>query len=252
MAEINNVLVQLFDLIEENSGIEFAKFTTNDNSSAGNIKNKEQPYMQGYKNTQDNKVYKYLYDPNLQFDYRFHQRLATIKYKDKNKPWVTLMFTTKEDQPLTNVLSHVYTGYQTFTDEESEERRTYEYKIRRNLVPVQFILISNNASYLYSVTERLSFYFDRFINFHYKDYMQFSDEDEWEFEDVGQATQIRQINFNKLDTEYKGSLVTTGFSFNLVYFVNMYQYQEIRLLERVITEVKIVNMAEPFMICITE
>ena len=252
MAEINNVLVQLFDLIEENSGIEFAKFTTNDTSSAGNIKNKEQPYMQNYKNTQDNKVYKYLYDPNLNFDYRFHQRLATFKYKDKNKPWVTLMFNTGEDMPLTNVLSHVYTGYQTFIDEETEEKRTYEYKTRRNLVPVKFTLLSNDASYLYSVTERLSFYFDRLINFHYKDVIQFSDEDVYEFEEAGQATQIRQVNFNKLDTEYKGSLVSTGFTFNLVYFVNMYKYQEIRLLERVITEVKILGMNEPFMICITE
>ena len=245
MAYLNNTLVQLFDTLELNSGVTFASFTTNETSKQNNIINKNQPYMQQYEGTFDNKIYKYLYDPDLSFDFRFHQRLANISYEDKNKPWATVLFNTKQVKPLTNVLSHTYTGT------EVNEADAYQYTTKRVLVPVNMVIIANDLTYLYTVTEKIATYFDRIINFKYTEHRDFTETFSKDYKVTGMATNIQQVDLTKLDTQNRGSLVTTAFSFDLVYFVTTIP-SAIGLLEKVILEIKVVNQNTPLTISITE
>ena len=108
---LNNALTQLFDDLEDKCRVKFNTFTANDKPMKGGI-NADQEYMKMYQKTEDNRIYKYLYDPDLNFDFRFHQRMARINYRNRKEPWVSLMFNTQTVRPLNHVLSHVYTGIQ--------------------------------------------------------------------------------------------------------------------------------------------
>ena len=112
-----------------------------------------------------------------------------------------------------------------------------EYKFRRVLCPVNFVLISNELSYLYHIMENLAMYFDRWIDFTYKQHLEFSPLTKVDWDLVGQAQNIRQINLEKLDTESKGSLAMIAYSFELIYWNVWTTDERYGLLERVILEV---------------
>lgn len=241
---INNALTQLFNDIEDKCHVKFNTFTANDKPMNKGI-NSDQEYMKMYQQQEDNRTYKYLYDPDLNFDFRFHQRMARINYGKRKEPWCSLMFNTQTIRPLTNVLSHVYDGmeYAEFEVEDKKtgeiitEQRGVEYKFRRVLCPINFVLISNELSYLYQVSEKMAMYFDRFINYTYKLNLTFSPLTTKDYEVVGAARNIRQVNLEKLDTESKGSLSMTAFSFELIYWDVYSDLTNYPLLERVILEV---------------
>jgi len=245
MTFLNNVIVQLFDIIEGNSGVNFATYTANETSKPdNNIINKEQTYMQQYEDTFDKRIYKYLYDPNLSFDFRFHQRLANISYENKKDNWITIMFNTKQVKPLTNVLSSTFSGT------EVTANGAFQFTTKRVSVPVNMVLISNDLSYLYTVTENIATHFDRIVNFHYTEHRTYSDTFSKDYEVPGLAMNIQQVDLTKLDTQSRGSLVTTAFSFDLVYFVTQIP-SATGLLEKVILEIKVVNENTPITISIT-
>lgn len=240
---INNALAQLFDDIEDKCHVKFNTFTANDKPQKKGI-NSDQEYMKMYQESEDNRVYKYLYDPDLNFDFRFHQRMARINYGKRKEPWCSLMFNTNVVRPLTNVLSHVYDGieYAQFQEKAEdgtikETTRGVEYKFRRVLCPINFVLISNETSYLYQVQERMAMYFDRWINFTYQQTLQFSPLTTVNWDLVGAAQNIRQVNLEKLDTESKGSLAMSAYSFELIYWDVWNTDKSYGLLERVILEV---------------
>lgn len=241
---LNNALTQLFDDIEDKCQVKFNSFTANDRPMNKGI-NADQEYMKMYQNTEDNRTYKYLYDPDLNFDFRFHQRMARINYGKRKEPWCSLIFNTQTIKPLTNVLSHVYDGIE-YADFEQENKETgekeivtkgVEYNFRRVLCPINFVLISNEMSYLYQVSENMARYFDRWINYPYTLTLNFSPLTEKTYNLVGAAQNIRQVNLEKLDTESKGALTMTAFSFELIYWNVWSNFKEYGLLEKVILEV---------------
>ena len=120
-AFINNAIAQLFDIIEEKSNVKFATFTASDTQGQKEIAAGERQYMNDKKNNQSNGIYKYLYDPGLSFDFRFHQRLAAAPFEKTSKPWATIMFSTKQVRTLTNILSHVYTRTENFNGVPTQE-----------------------------------------------------------------------------------------------------------------------------------
>ena len=101
-------------------------------------------YMKKYTDTYNRGIYKYMYDPDLAFDFRFHQRLASAPFQKTNVPWATLMFSTKQPKPLTNVLSHHYKSVCT-----AEDGSLHELGIKRLSVPVNVALVSNDMTKLY-------------------------------------------------------------------------------------------------------
>ena len=101
---IKNAIAQLFDELEDKCHVKFASFTASDMQGQKNSAAGTRTYMNDEKNNESNGVYKYLYDPDLSFDYRFHQRLAEAPFEKTNKPWATIMFNTKQVRTLTNVL----------------------------------------------------------------------------------------------------------------------------------------------------
>lgn len=241
---INNALAQLFDDIETKCHIKFNTFTANDRPQNNGI-NADQEYMKMYQQAEDNRTYKYLYDPDLNFDYRFHQRMARINYKKRKEPWCSLIFNTGTIKPLTNVLSHVYDGIEYAKVEELDEKgkkievtKGVEYKFRRVLCPINFVLISNEMSYLLHVAENMAMYFDRWINYTYKQHLKLSTITEVDWDIVGAAQNIRQVNLEKLDTESKGSLAMAAFSFELIYWDIWVLDQSYGLLEKIILEVR--------------
>lgn len=231
---LNNALGQLFDVLEGHSGGQFATFNMNettktDQSSDGDKK----IFMKQYQETHDEPVYKYIYDPDLAFDERFHQRIASISYKDRRAPWCTLMFNTGTVRPLTQV--HSTNKYLTI---QNSDKDYFEIKTKRVRVPVNMVLISNDISYLYSITENLTLFFDRIINYSYCEYVQFPTGTEDEYEKVGQVMDITEVDLTKLDTDSRGTLVTSAFSFGLVYWVTRYP-EQCHVLDRIITDIAV-------------
>lgn len=216
-AYIQNAIAQLFDEIEEKCKVRFATFTASETQGQQNKTTKYREFMSDVENNDSNGVYKYLYDPGLNFDFRFHQRLAAAPFRKTRTPWVTIMFNTKQTRPLTNILSHKY------TEIKYNEGRPYELKIKRVSVPVNMVLVSNDITKLYETTEKVSMYFDRFINFHYDHVITIGDLRYGGFNiyesKVGQAANIREIDLSKFDTEQRGSLVSQAYQFDLVYWV---------------------------------
>ena len=217
-AYLTNAITQLFDEIEDKCKVRFATFTASDSQGQVNIAAGDRLYMNNTPNNESNGIYKYLYDPNLNFDFRFHQRLAAAPFRKTSTPWVTIMFNTKQARPLTNILSHKYTEIK-----YNEEGRPYKLKIKRVSVPINMVLVSNDMTKLYETAEKISMYFDRFINFHYDHVITVGKLDQGGFNiyesKVGQAANIREVDLTKLDTEQRGSLVTEAYQFDLVYFV---------------------------------
>ena len=235
-AYIHNAIAQLFDEIEDKCKVRFATFTASDLQGQKTIAAGTRDYMDDEPNNSSNGVYKYLYDPELNFDYRFHQRLAEAPFEKTSKPWVTIMFNTKQPRPLTNILSHKY------TDIQYKEGTPYMLKVKRVSVPVNMVIVSNDMTKLYNTVEKMSLYFDRFINYHYDHVITVGKLDDGGFEifesKVGQAANIREVDLNKLDTEHRGSLVTEAFSFDLVYFVADPPDTSLHLLKRIILEIR--------------
>lgn len=217
-AYITNAIAQLFDEIEEKCKVRFATFTASETQGQVDSTADQREYMSNIENNNSNGVYKYLYDPNLNFDFRFHQRLASAPFRKTNKPWVTIMFNTKQPRPLTNVLSHKYTE-----TKYNDEGRPFQLKIKRVSVPVNMVLVSNDITKLYETTEKVSMYFDRFINFHYDHVITVGKLNKGGFNiyesKVGQAANIREVDLTKLDTQQRGSLVAEAYQFDLIYWV---------------------------------
>ena len=247
---IKNAIAQLFDELEDKCHVKFASFTASDTQGQQNLAAGTRTYMNDKENNESNGVYKYLYDPNLSFDYRFHQRLAEAPFEKTNKPWATIMFNTKQVRTLTNVLSHKYTRMEKFGD-------TYrEVKTRMVSVPVNMAIISNDMDKLYNTTEKIAMYFDRFINFHYRHVLTFGKVEQGGFEiyeDVaGRAANIREIDLNKYDTTQRGPLVASAFQFDLIYWVCDTPGAEVKLLEKIILEIQMKGSAYKQIITITE
>ena len=208
-AYIHNAIAQLFDEIEEKCHVKFATFTASETQGQKNMAAGTRDYMNDVPNNRSNGIYKYLYDPGLTFDFRFHQRLAMAPFEKTEKPWVTIMFNTKQARPLTNILSHKY------TDIHYHEGTPYMLKIKRVSVPVNMVLVSNDMTKLYETAERIAAYFDRFINFHYTQVLTFGNVENGGYElydeVVGRAANIREVDLTKLDTEHRGSLVSQAY-----------------------------------------
>lgn len=249
-AYIKNAIGQLFDEIENKCHVKFASFTASDTQGQKEIAAGERQYMNDKKNNQSNGIYKYLYDPGLSFDFRFHQRLAAAPFEKTNKPWATIMFSTKQVRTLTNILSHVYKRT------EYVKGTPTQFLTRMVSVPVNMVVISNDMDKLYNTTEKMAMYFDRFINYHYDHVITFGDVNNGGYElyeeVVGRAANIREVDLDKLDTEHKGSLCSQAYQFDLVYWVVQTPGTSLKLLEKIILEVDVLGQKPREIITITE
>ena len=234
---IKNAIAQLFDEIEDKCKVKFATFTASDTQGQQNIVASPREYMNDAENNNSNGIYKYLYDPNLNFDFRFHQRLAAAPFKKTTRPWATIMFNIKQVRPLTNVLSHKYSYI------HWQDGKPYQMKTRRLSVPVNMVIVSNDMDKLYETTEKIAMYFDRFINFHYDEVVTVGKLDDGGFDiyqsKVGHAANIREVDLTKLDTESRGSLVTSAFQFDLVYWIEEAPNTSLHILKRIILELDV-------------
>ena len=249
-AYIKNAIAQLFDEIEDKCHVRFATFTASDTQGQQNLAAGTRTYMEDKPNNQSNGVYKYLYDPGLAFDYRFHQRLAEAPFAKTSKPWATIMFSTKQVRPLTNVLSHIYRRI------EYINGNPVEFKTRMQSVPVNMVIVSNDMDKLYNTTEKIAMYFDRFINFHYDQTIVFGKPENGGYElydnVAGRAANIRETDLNKYDTTQRGSLVASAFQFDLIYWVCETPGTELKILKKIILEIEIKGHPEKQILTITE
>jgi len=236
-AYIKNAIAQLFDEIEDKCHVKFATFTASDSQGQKEIAAGTRQFMDNKPNNKSNGIYKYLYDPNLSFDFRFHQRLAAAPFEKTSKPWATIMFNTKQVRTLTNVLSHIYTRTEYINGTPTQ------FKTRMVSVPVNMVIISNDMDKLYNTTEKVAMYFDRFINFHYDHVITFGDVKNggYEFYEsvAGRAANIREIDLDKLDTEHKGSLCSQAYQFDLIYWVVQTPAASLKLLKKIILEIDV-------------
>lgn len=248
-AYVQNAIAQLFDEIEEKCHVRFATFTASETQGQINKSTKYREYMSDVRNNDSNGIYKYLYDPGLTFDFRFHQRLAAAPFRKTSTPWVTIMFNTKQPRPLTNVLSHKYTDIK-----YDDNGNPFELKIKRVSVPVNMALVSNDITKLYETTEKIAMYFDRFINFHYNHVITVGNLEDGGFNiyesKVGQAANIKEIDLNKYDTQQRGSLVAETYQFDLIYWVVENPNTSLHIIKRIILdiEVKDTDMREEYII----
>ena len=237
---IKNAIAQLFDEIEEKCKVRFATFTASESKGQINKDTKYREYMSDVRNNDSNGIYKYLYDPNLSFDFRFHQRLAAAPFRDTKTPWVTIMFNTKQPRPLTYILSHKYKDIKYDAD-----GNPYMLKIKRVSVPVNMAVVSNDIDKLYETTEKIAAYFDRFINFHYDHIITIGDLCDGGFNiyesKVGQAANIREVDLTKLDTQQRGSLVSEAYQFDLVYWVVEAPEVSLHIVKKIILDLYVDN-----------
>lgn len=249
-AYIKNAIAQLFDEIEDKCHVKFATFTASDTQGQKEIAAGERQYMNDKPNNQSNGVYKYLYDPGLAFDFRFHQRLAAAPFAKTSKPWATIMFSTKQVRTLTNVLSHLYTRTEYINGVPTQ------FLTRMVSVPVNMVVISNDMDKLYNTTEKMAMYFDRFINFHYDHVITFGDVNDGGYElyeeVVGRAANIREVDLDKLDTEHKGSLCSQAYQFDLIYWVVQTPGTSLKLLKKIILEIDVAGQKPRQIVTITE
>ena len=215
---INNAICQLFDEIEEKCKVKFAKFAPSDLQGQRTLAAGEREYMDNTLNNESHGIYKYLYDPNLSFDFRFHQRIAALPFSKTRTPWATLMFSTKQVRPLTNMLSHKY------KKKVLVEGSVFETLRRRVSVPVNMAVVSNDISKLYDTAEKMALYFDRFINFHYIQTLEVKKEEVSRESVSGQAMDIKEVDFIKYDTTTRGSIVAIPYSFDLIYPFHYWLY----------------------------
>lgn len=116
-------------------------------------------------------------------------------------------------------------------------------------VPVNMVVVSNDMDKLYDTTEKIAMYFDRFINFHYDHVLTFGDVKKGGYELYenvsGRAANIREVDLDKLDTEHKGSIVSQGYQFDLIYWVVETPGVNLRLLKKIILEIEIPKGGRP-------
>lgn len=249
-AYIKNAIAQLFDELEDKCHVKFATFTASDTQGQQNLAAGTRTYMEDKSNNQSNGVYKYLYDPGLAFDFRFHQRLAEASFAKTSKPWATIMFSTRQVRPLTNVLSHIYTRTEYINGIPTQ------FKTRMQSVPVNMVIVSNDMDKLYNTTEKIAMYFDRFINFHYDHTIVFGKPENGGYElyenVAGRAANIRETDLNKFDTTQRGALVASAFQFDLIYWVCETPGTQLKLLKKIILEVQMKGYPEKQVLTITE
>lgn len=228
----NNCLGQLFDLLESHmGGIKLASFTMSETERAeqsADYKNKK--FMQQYEQTYDEPVYKYLYDPDLSFDERFHQRIASVGFSKRREPWISIMFNIGSVRTVTNVVST-----NRYTQIQNSDGDYFDIKTKRVRVPVNLVLVSNDTSTLLYATENLALFFDRIINFEYCEFVKFPTGTEDEYAKTGQCMDITEVDLSKLDTNSRGSLVTSAYTFGLVYWVTQYP-EKCQLLNKIIVD----------------
>ena len=234
---LNNCLGQLFDILESHmGGIKLASFSiTEEEREEQNPDVANKKFMQQYKQQFEEPLYKYLYDPDLAFDERFHQRIAAIAYNKRTEPWVTLMFNIGSVRTVTDVQS-----VNKYIQVQNSDGDYFDIKTKRVRVPVNMVLVSNDISTLLYATEHLALFFDIIINFEYCEFVKFETGTEDEYEKSGQCMDITEIDLNKLDTSSRGSLVTSAYSFGLVYWVTQYP-EYCHLLEKITIDVGIKN-----------
>ena len=234
---VNNCLGQLFDLLESHmGGIKLASFSmTEEEREEINPDYQNKKFMKQYEKQYEPAVYKYLYDPDLSFDERFHQRLASISFSKRNEPWVTLMFNIGSVRTVTEVHST-----NKYIQVQNSDGDYFDIKTKRVRVPVNMVLVSNDISTLMFATEQLALFFDRIINFEYCEFVRFSTGTEDEYEKAGQCMDITEIDLDKLDTSSRGSLVSSAYSFGLVYWVTRYP-EYCQLIEKIIVDFGIKN-----------
>ncbi len=234
---LNNCLGQLFDLLESHmGGIKLASFSmTEEERETINQDYENKRFMKQYQSNYEEPIYKYLYDPDLSFDERFHQRLAQISFNKRNEPWVTLMFNVGSVRTVTEVQST-----NKYIQVQNSDNDYFDIKTKRVRVPVNMVLVSNDISTLFYATEHLALFWDRIINFEYCEFVRFSTGTEDEYAKTGQAMDITEIDLDKLDTSSRGSIVSSAYSFGLVYWVT--QYPEFcHVLDKIVIDIGIKN-----------
>ena len=234
---VNNCLGQLFDILESHmGGVKLATFSMNETTKVAqspDASNKR--FMQQYQQQFDEQMYKYIYDPNLSFDERFHQRLASIGFDKRREPWITIMYNTGSVRTVTDIVST-----NQYLQIQNSDGDYFDIKTKRVRVPVNLVLVSNDISTLYYATEHLALFWDRIVNFEYCEFVKFDTGTEDEYEKSGQAVDITEIDLQKLDTSSRGGLVTSAYSFGLVYWVT--QYPEFcHVLDKITIDIGVLN-----------
>ena len=100
------------------------------------------------------------------------------------------------------------------------------------------VLVSNDVSTLYAVTENLTLFWDRIVNISYCEFVQFPTGTEDEYEKTCQCMDISEVDLTKLDRKTRGSLVTSAYTFNLVYWVTQYPVQ-CKLFEKIVFDIAV-------------
>jgi len=202
-----NPLVYLFEKFEDVTGVPFLEFSTEKPDNTLHT----QKYMKQYNDlTNKGTFYKYLYVPDLAFDFRFHQHIAKIQYTERKTGWVTPIFSTGVKNQHTNVLSHVYSHWESF------ESKSNQIRFRRSLIPVNLVFISNDINFLYTYLGKLNFWFDRIVGLEYKQDVLIHSAPQ----NIELSCDIMNIlpkDLSKLDTSRKGSLVTAAYTFDINY-----------------------------------
>ena len=193
----------------------------------------EKVYMKKSAEQHDEQVYRYIYAPNLSFDDTFYQRISSVGFDDRREPWVSIMFSTGPVKSLTEVFS--YNMYRTIKNSDND---FFDIKTKRVKVPVNMVLVSNDVSTLYAVTENLTLFWDRIVNISYCEFVQFPTGTEDEYEKTCQCMDISEVDLTKLDRKTRGSLVTSAYTFNLVYWVTQYP-EQCKLLEKIVLDIAV-------------
>lgn len=231
---LNNCLGQVFDVLEGHAKVKWATFTMNEAEKVEQgFDGEEKVYMKRYAEEQDERVYRYIYSPNLSFDDRFHQRLSSVGFDNRREPWITIMFSTGPVRSLTEVVS--YKMYRTIKNSDGDY---FDIKTKRVRVPVNMVLVSNDISTLYAATENLALFWDRIVNINYCEYVQFPTGTEDEYEQACQCMDITEVDLTKLDSDSRGSLVTSAYTFGLVYWVTEYP-EQCHLVDKIILDIAI-------------
>ena len=109
---------------------------------------------------------------------------------------------------------------------------------------------------LYNTTEKVAMYFDRFINYHYDQTLVFGNVKKGGFEIyenvAGRAANIREIDLEKYDTTNVGQLVASAFQFDLIYWVSQTPGVTLKILKKIILEVKVKGSKYKQILTITE
>lgn len=231
---LNNCLGQVFDVLESHTGTKWATFTMNEAEKVEQgFDGEEKVYMKKYAEQHDEQVYRYIYAPNLSFDDTFYQRISSVGFDDRREPWVSIMFSTGPVKSLTEVVS--YNMYRTIKNSDND---FFDIKTKRVKVPVNMVLVSNDVSTLYAVTENLTLFWDRIVNISYCEFVQFPTGTEDEYEKTCQCMDISEVDLTKLDRKTRGSLVTSAYTFNLVYWVTQYP-EQCKLLEKIVLDIAV-------------